>query len=498
MIDKFQSKADYENFINSLTEEELKELFFLEQDMIKAEGRESFWEFQKARFDWYQNDREYLRTLCNLLQNVYEGKIINPKTGKPHKKVIINAPPQFGKSLTITNFTPWLLGQNPKNRIISISYNNLLLSRFGKQTRDSITEKKVSPEKIIYTDFFPTVEINHQDSSRQFWALKEQHFNFLGSSPKGTITGIGANIMIIDDLIKSALEANNTRILEDHWDFYRDTLLSRAHEGAFWFVIMTRWNSKDLAGRLLELEPDEWLVIKFEAYDEVNDKMLSDSVMSKERYLNLKKTTSTEIFSANYHQIPVDLKGRLYDTFKIYTSLPTSFKKIFAYCDTADKGDDYLSMAIIGVGEDGYLYVLDWLHTQEEMKHTQSKVPEMLARHNVKIAWFESNNGGGFFAEKIEEVLKDIYPTARCKINSFHQSENKESRILTTSFEATQKILFPWDWDKRFPKLYEQLVSYQRAGKADHDDGPDVIAGIIETHHDTLKAGGHSKKYRQN
>jgi len=410
MINDF-TKEEYSAFLDTLTKEELQELFFLEQKTIINEGKSNFWEFCKARFDWYQNDREYLKTLCNTLQNVYEGKIINPKTNKPYKKVIINAPPQFGKSLTITGFTPWLLGQNNKNRIISISYNEKLSSRFGKQTRDNISEKKISPEKIIYSDFFPEVEINHQDSSRQFWALTEQHFNFLGSSPGGTITGIGANIMIIDDLVKNAIEANNTRILQEHWEFYTDTLLSRAHEGAFWFVVMTRWNSKDLAGRLIDLDPDEWLVIKFEAYDKINDKMLSDSVMSKERYLSIKKQTSPDIFSANFHQIPVDLKGRLYEPFKTYSTLPVQFVRFFSYCDTADKGMDYLSMSFIGEGEDGFLYVLYWIHTQDEMKFTQSKVTEALALHNIRDAFFESNNGGGFYAEKIEEELRLHYPS---------------------------------------------------------------------------------------
>lgn len=51
------------------------------------------------------------------------------------------------------------------------------------------------------------------------WSLTGSHMNYLATSPKGTATGFGASLLIIDDLIKSALEAHNTTMLEEQWQW---------------------------------------------------------------------------------------------------------------------------------------------------------------------------------------------------------------------------------------------------------------------------------------
>ena len=86
---------------------------------------------------------------------------------------------------------------------------------------------------------------------------------------------LGDYTLVIDDLIKNKYEAYNENILEGHWDFYVNTFLSRLEEGAFQIVVMTRWNSRDLCGRLLNEYGDDWFQILFQAHDEKTDQMLS-------------------------------------------------------------------------------------------------------------------------------------------------------------------------------------------------------------------------------
>lgn len=71
--------------------------------------------------------------------------------------------------------------------------------------------------KIVYSDIFPGVNIKRGDGAMNMWSLEKGYNNYLATSPTGTATGFGASIMIIDDLIKSALEANNADTLEKHW-----------------------------------------------------------------------------------------------------------------------------------------------------------------------------------------------------------------------------------------------------------------------------------------
>ena len=84
------------------------------------------------------------------------------------------------------------------------------------------------------------------------WSLEGGYNNYLATSPTGTATGFGCDLMIIDDLIKSALEANNESVLDKQWDWFTNTMLSRLEEGGKIIIIMTRWASGDLAGRALE------------------------------------------------------------------------------------------------------------------------------------------------------------------------------------------------------------------------------------------------------
>lgn len=484
----FETEEKLNEFLNKLSTDELREFFKLQQNLIIEESKKDFWEYQKARIPtWYKNDRIYLKTICRTFQAVYEKKIINPKSGKPYQMVIVNAPPQHGKSLTVQGFISWLLGQDPTNRIISISYNEILSSRFGKSIRDSIKEEKSSGEKFIVNDFFPSLEINHQDSSRTFWALTEQHFNFLGSSPNGTVTGIGANIMIIDDLVKNALEANNKRILNEHWDFYTDTLISRSHENALWFVIMTRWHTLDLCGRLLAEDPDDILLLSFEAYNEKTGEMLAPSVMSYDTYIKKTKKTSEKIISANYKQKPIDDQegDLLYDRpFRTYFDRLEKYNDIFAYCDLKDKGEDYFSCGVVGEDEEKKdLHVLDWLHTPASMEYTKPRLAEMLVKYNVKWVVIETNNNS-YFVTSLKEYLKEKYPTYKGKIIELHQKLNKEARILTTAFDVNTTLMFPDGWQNKNPKLYEHLQEKTIKNLLTLDDAVDVAAGLIEIYQD--------------
>lgn len=249
---------------------------------------------------------------------------------------------------------------------------------------------------------------------------------------------------------------------------------------------MTRWSEKDLCGRLLNSEEkDEWYVLKLEAYDEKTDRMLCSDILNKKRYMAQKSLLDSSIFNANYHQRPLDLKGKLYTRFKTYTQYPRDeegnllFEKIVAYTDTADEGDDYLCTIIAGL-YNNELYVLDVIYTKESMEITEGLVAEALFENKVNEAKFESNNGGRGFARNVEFILLHNYCSNKTDINWFHQMENKRARILSNSTWVMKHIYFPINWNIRWPEFYEVMNTYQREGKNEHDDAPDAVTGLGE------------------
>lgn len=362
------------------------------------------------------------------------------------------------------------------------SYNETLSTVFAKNVRNTIQETKADENKIVYSDIFDA-KIKFGDGAMNLWSLEDGYNNYLATSPTGTATGFGADIIIIDDVIKNAEEANNALTLDKQWEWFINTMLSRLESNGKIIINMTRWSSNDLAGKALEVLPQTGYSVKhinFKAYDEKNHKMLCDDVLSYEDYQRKIKTMGIDIASANYQQEPIDIKGRLYQKFLTYEQLPDNIIKIWNYTDTADKGADYLSSLVWAETSDHKAYLIDVLYTKEPMEVTENAHANMIIRNKVNHVRVEGNNGGRGFRRNSERKAKELgYYSAYWE--DFHQSDNKQSRILSNSAWVENNVYYPSDWSLRWPEFYKALSAYQREGKNAHDDAPDSITGIAET-----------------
>ena len=439
------------------------------QAKLELARREFFFYCHLKAPDFYKYDRAFLVDLCNDLQEFMENE---------DEVLILNLPPRHGKSRTVGNLVEWLLGRDPKTKIMTGSYNEML----SKNVRNSIQEEKADAEKIIYNDIFPGIKIKHGDGAMNLWSLEGGYNNYLATSPGGTATGFGCSLMIIDDLIKNSEEAFNENVLEKQWDWFTQTMLSRLEEGGKTIIIMTRWASGDLAGRALKHYAEEGKRVKHITMKAVQEdgSMLCDEILSHKSYLSKARAMGPEIASANYQQEPIDLKGRLYSSIKTYEKLPTDlFTSIRNYTDTADTGSDYLCSINYGVYEKE-AYILNVIYTKEPMEITESAVAKMQFENNVSIADIESNNGGRGFARAVERILKEKYTSNRTRISWFHQSKNKQARILSNATWVMDHIYFPKNWVDRWPEFAKAILTYQKEGKNKYDDGPDALTGVAE------------------
>jgi predicted phage terminase large subunit-like protein len=428
--------------------------------------------------DFYREDRGFLVRLCIDLQEFYESD---------DEVLIANLPPRHGKSRTVGCLSEWILGKNQTEKVMTGSYNETLSTRFAKSVRNTISEIKADADRVVYSDIFSGVRIRQGDGAMNMWSLENGYDNYLATSPTGTATGFGATIMIIDDLIKSALEANNADVLEKHWDWFTNTMLSRLEEGAKVIIVMTRWHSLDLAGRALEHYSEAGAKLRHISYKALQDDetMLCPDILSLRSYKAKIRAMGADIASANYQQEPIDIKGRLYSSFKTYTKLPVDdkgnllFTEIRNYTDTADEGDDYLCSIDYGV-YNKEAYILNVIYTKEPMEETEPMTAKMLFEDKVNVADIESKNGGRGFARSVERLLKDKFKTNRTTVRWFHQSKNKIARILSNATWVMEHIYFPVNWKDRFPDYYDAMIKYQREGKKQHDDAPDATTGIAE------------------
>ena len=340
-------------------------------------------------------------------------------------------------------------------------------------------EKKADEDIIVYSDIFPNTRIKRGDGAMSLWGLEGAYNSYLATSPGGTATGFGCSLLIIDDLIKNADEANNEMVLEKHWDWFTNTMLSRLEEGGKIIIIMTRWASLDLAGRALEHFKQEKKVCRQILMKALQDdgSMLCEAVLSKASYEMKVRAMGEDIALANYQQEPIDAKHKLYTRFSTYEDLPPYFEQILSYTDTADDGEDKLCTIVGGVYK-GEGYVLDVYYTDAPMEDTEKEVPHVLIRNNTDVAIVESNNGGKSFARNIKSAIELL--EGRTIVKWFFQSKNKEARILTQSPWVMNKLHFPSNWRERFPEYYTDMNKFQRKGKNAHDDAPDATTGLAE------------------
>jgi len=451
----------------------MKNSDFIEKRAKIMLARKSFWGYCMAIAPDFC-DKDYLKQICNAIQEFIFDE---------NELLIINAPPRHGKTRTMTLATEWLLGHNPKYKIMTCSYNEDLSLTFSKSVRNAIIgAEKFDKSKITFMDIFPKVNIKRGSSAAHKWALNNsEEDNYIATSPNGTATGIGANFIIIDDLIKNAEEAYNANVLEKHWKWFTDTILSRGEGNkSKIIVIMTRWSTKDLAGRLIQTFSENNIKFKHICLKACNNgKMLNNEVLNFEKYQMKLKLTSEAIVRANYDQEPIDEKGKLYEHLITYDK-PPEFKRVLAYCDTADEGSDYLCSIVYGHGIDDLFYILDVIYTKESMEITEQKVAKQYLDYNVSIANIESNNGGKGFARAVDKIGREELNNRITIIKWFSQTHNKQARILSNATAVEKNIRFPVDWKQKWTEFYKSVTEYQKEGKNIHDDAEDVLTGIIE------------------
>lgn len=428
---------------------------------------------------FYSEDKPYLLELCEEIE-----AFIDPAQ-KKHKILLVNMPPRFGKSLTAQTASEWIFGRDILAKIMTGSYNETLSTAFAQGVRDTISMKRVEGEDfVVYSDIFPKTRIKQGDAAKDLWSLEGAHGkSYLATSPGGTATGFGVRYLVIDDILKNAMEALNDRVLQERWDWFTSTMLQRLEGDYRIIVIMTRWATGDLAGRLQEKYGSLVKTISMPAINP-DGSMLCESVLTREDYEFKVQEMLKPIAEANYLQKPIDIKGQLYPALLEYDpeDVPEDLwnaTKTIAITDTADTGTDYLCTVAYKLIS-GEAYVVDVVFTDEDMDETEGQVADLLYNNDVNEADFESNNGGRLFSKNVERRIKEKYGSNKTIIKAVPQTKNKEARILTSSAWVNKHVHMPRGWANRWPAFNVNILAYQAKGKNEHDDAPDVLASIFE------------------
>lgn len=413
-----------------------RELLALLKEKKLREARANFLAFRKlinpkAKWGWWQ--KEIADQLQEFLDDMLAGK---------RPKLVIQAPPQHGKSVQIIDFIAWLAGKNPDWRTIYTSFSDRLGIRANLRLQRLYDSE-------IYREIFPETRINQSNSvtvSGQYLRNREiieyvgREGFFRNTTVRGSITGESLDIGVIDDPIRGRADANSEAVRNAAWDWFTDDFFTRFSEHAGLLAILTRWHVDDPIGRLIERYPD----VKVLSYPAIADhdephRKAGEALFPEHKSLGFllerKAVMDTANWLALYQQSPTIVGGEIIkgEWFRRYSVLPP-LKWRAIYGDTAQKTaerNDFSVFECWGLGEDGRIYLLD-------MIRGKWPAPELKRR---AIAFWHKHKDAGDFDTPLRQLLiedkasgtgliQDIQQAGSIPVKGIERTRDKLTRVM--------------------------------------------------------------------
>lgn len=400
-------------------------------------------------------------------------------------RIILTMPPRHGKTTFISHWVPtWFLDNFPEKRVVLTSYGESLARTSGRIVRNNLNEvSEVSKDSHAATEFTTL-----------------QGGGLYAAGMGGSITGRGADLLIIDDPIKTIKEAMSETVRQSHKDWFDAVAYTRLEPGATVIVCQTRWHEDDLAGYLINEHKDDWALINLPALAEDNDPLgrKKGEALCPERYTTedlegIKKTIGPRFFGSLYQGTPTPQEGSIFKRqfWKRWTTenKPETFDSIKQSWDpnVVENGPDYVVGQVWGkVGSQCYL--LDQVRGKWGMTEFISKFKALSDKWPTATRKEIENKSNG---PAVENMLKKTIQG----IVLIEPKGGKEVRALAVepTFEAgniwipADEVMYPWVKD-----LIEEAAIFPN-GK--NDDMVDTMTQAISEWFEAspLVSGGKDK-----
>lgn len=349
--------------------------------------------------------------LCDRVQ-----EFLRRDRGAAYEVLILSVPPQHGKSMTITETLPsWYLGRNPDKRIIEISYSEDFAQLFGRRNRDKIQRAG---------DIFG-VALSRSTSSATEWEIEGHAGGMISRGILSGVTGRPADLMIIDDPIKTRQEADSETIRDRIWDEWESSFRTRLQAGAKVILIQTRWHEDDLAGRMIQREPNvEVINLPCEAED--NDPLgrpvgaaLAPEIGKDDRWLaDFKRgflgSQGSRAWTALFQGHPTSQEGNLIkrEWWRYYDTLPRLAEVLISVDAAFKDGDDNDFVAVQAWGKTGpNMYLLDATKKHLDFPGTLREIRAMRRRWpEARIILVEDKANGSAVVQILRREIPGVIP----------------------------------------------------------------------------------------
>jgi predicted phage terminase large subunit-like protein len=393
-------------------------------------------------------------------------------------RAMIFMPPRHGKTKTVSHLFPaWLLSQNPDVRLIAASYGATLAHRNSRFVRNLVASRE-------YQTAYPETRLSRDTASVNEWDIAGRDGGLIAAGVGGGVTGHGAKLIIIDDVVKSRAEAESATYRQRVKDWYDNDLLTRLEEpGGAIILMMTRWHTDDLAGYLLDSD-EGWHVLSLPAIAGSDDLLgrAPGEALWADRYTveilaNRRARMGEYAFSSLYQQTPLPPGGRLFDTGKIeiidYTPDCQHTVRFYDLAVTARKHSDYTVGLKLGLREDQTLIVLDVYRVQKIMPDVERDIVQNAAidGRSTRIR-FEAEKAG---IVQLDYLLRNpamhgyVMDATPPEGDKFTRAQPAATRINNGMVKMVRGA-----WNRAF---LDELSVFP---SAEHDDQVDALSGAYD------------------
>jgi predicted phage terminase large subunit-like protein len=450
-----------------------------DRSLLQAGWRTHLDLFVRKTFTTLTPGRQYqpnwhIEAMCHQLERIARGEI---------NRLIITLPPRHLKSIcTSVAFVAWCLGHQPHRQFLVASYGEALAAKHARDCRKIL-------EQAWFRATFPTLRLDPRKNTDAEVLTTQGGGRRIGT-PSGPATGFGADVLIIDDLMK-AIDAHSPSELDRCWRFYSETLYSRLNDGerSAIVVIQQRLHEADLVGHLLEVGGFEHLnlpaiAVKDETFDlprgrhhtRRRDDLLCPERQSREELESLRSRNGATIFEAQYQQNPTPPGGNLvrWDSFPTYD--PSLARDDYIYVvqswDTASALgplSDFSVCITLGLYE-GRWHMLDVYRGRLEYPALRDMVVAQQRRWRADCVIVEESGVG-------RALVTDLPGEISRKVGRYKPQLSKEARLRIQSGKIEDKLVWvpqeaPW-----LDAFRHELLAFPN-GK--HDDQVDCLSQFLE------------------
>lgn len=432
---------------------------------------------------FYEPRQETLKVVVQDLQDLEEGII---------EFYGLSLPPRVGKSTICIFFLTWVMGRHPDLHNAMGGHSGILAKGFYKEALNIIT----SPE-YCYNEIFPNVTLESK-SADEFTVNLNTPDRFATLTCRGidgTWTGaIDISVggyLYVDDLIRDRQESLSPVRLEGRYQDYLNIMVDRKNDGAKELMVGTRWNVLDPLGRNEERfkgNPKARFrkIPALNEHDESNFNYRYGLGFSTQYYRDLRERLDKNEWMAKYQQKPFIREGLLFpeDELNFYNGvLPDGEYFTAAACDVAWGGGDSLSMPFGNAfGDDGPVYIADWIFNKGDKYTTKPIVVAKTMQHQPNMERFEANNGGDEYAEDVDRLLREQGFKTNITWAKASNQIGKMAKIIQYAPDIKRRFYFlkPELQNEEYKAAMEELCMITQVGKNEHEDSADGLVQLLQ------------------